>query len=80
MKDIFQMSNKAYDRLKWLCLIFLPAVSVAYSGLSGTWGLPYATEIPATLSVLQIFLGSLLGVSTIAYQRGNLTEGGGADG
>ena len=64
-----KLSDNAYDTLKWLCLIFIPVLSVAYAGLSEIWGLPFATQIPATLSVLQAFLGGLLGVSTITYQR-----------
>lgn len=84
MKDVFRMSDKAYDTLKWLCLIFIPLLSAAYAGLSEIWGFPFSTQIPATLSILQTFLGGLLGVSTIVYQRGSnsLTDitGGGGDG
>lgn len=71
MKQLFCLSNKTYDKLKWACLIFIPAVSVAYSALANTWGLPFGDKIPATLSILEVFLGSLLGVSTAEYRKYN---------
>lgn len=71
MKQLFCLSDKTYDKLKWACLIFIPAVSVAYSALANTWGLPFGDKIPATLSILEVFLGSLLGVSTAEYRKHN---------
>lgn len=71
MKRLFCMSDKAYDRLKWACLVFIPAASVAYSALANTWGLPFGDKIPTTLSIAEVFLGSLLGVSTAEYRKHN---------
>lgn len=73
MKQLFCLSDKTYDKLKWACLIFIPAVSVAYSALANTWGLPFGDKIPATLSILEVFLGSLLGVSTAEYRKHSTT-------
>lgn len=72
MKRLFSLSNTTYDRLKWACLIFIPAVSVAYAALANTWGLPFGDKIPATLSIIEVFLGSLLGVSTAEYRKSNV--------
>ena len=58
-----------YELLKWLCVIFLPALSTAYSALAGIWGLPYADQIPATITVISLFLGAIIGVSSVAYNR-----------
>lgn len=58
-----------YELLKWLCVIFLPALSTAYSALAGIWGLPYAEQIPATITVISLFLGAIIGVSSVAYNR-----------
>ena len=63
------MSNKVYDVLKWIALIFLPALGALYFGLSKIWGLPYGEEIVGTISVIDTFLGALLGVSTVAYNK-----------
>lgn len=61
------LSNKAFDVLKWVCLIVLPACATLWMGLAKIWGLPYGVEIPQTITVIDAFLGALLGVSTIQY-------------
>ena len=58
-----------YELLKWLCVIFLPALSTTYSALAGIWGLPYAEQIPATITAISLFLGAIIGVSSVAYSR-----------
>ncbi|MBQ9346951.1 MAG: hypothetical protein IJT94_06355 [Oscillibacter sp.] len=63
--------DELYDILKWVCLIFLPAFSTAYSALAGIWGLPGAEQIHATVTVISLFLGTLLGVSSAEYNRVN---------
>ena len=62
-------TNKQYDCLKWVALILLPALSACYFGLSQIWGLPYGEEIVGTISVLDAFLGALLGISTNQYNK-----------
>lgn len=63
------LSNKAYDILKWVCIIVLPAIATLYMGLAKIWDLPFETEIPQTITVVDAFLGALLGVSTIQYNK-----------
>lgn len=63
------MSNKCYDVLKWIALIFLPAVGALYFGLARIWSLPFAEEIVGTISVIDTFLGAILGISTIEYNK-----------
>ena len=62
--------NKVYDILKWVALILLPAVGALYFGLSQIWGFPYGEEIVGTLAVIDTFLGALLGISTMNYNKG----------
>lgn len=78
------MPNDLYDALKWLALIGLPALSTAYSALAGIWRLPFAEQIPSTVSVMSLFLGTVLGVSSINYNQttarnGAETEGSNGD-
>lgn len=63
------MSNKFYDVTKWLALIVLPALAVFYEGLAGVWGLPFAEQIPDTIMICDLFLGTLLGVSSANYKK-----------
>lgn len=65
------MSNKTYDILKWIALVMLPAASALYFGLSQVWGLPYGEEIVGTISVIDTFLGALLGISNVNYNKQN---------
>lgn len=68
------MSNKTYDILKWIALVMLPAVGALYFGISQVWGLPYGEEIVGTISVIDTFLGALLGVSTVTYNKQNSVD------
>lgn len=63
------MSNKIYNILKWVCLIALPAVSTLYFALAGIWGFPYGEQIVGTISAIDAFLGCLLGISTVSYNK-----------
>lgn len=64
-----KMSNKVYDILKWIAMIFIPACSALYFGLSQIWGFPYGEEIVGTLAVIDTFLGALLGISSDRYWK-----------
>ena len=59
-----KLNDKIYDVLKWIALICLPALGVAYSALAGVWGWPYADEIARTVNAICVLLGALLGIST----------------
>jgi hypothetical protein len=63
------MSNKTYDILKWIALTVLPAVATLYYALSGIWGLPYGGQVVATITAIDTFLGTLLGISSIQYKK-----------
>ena len=64
-----KMSNKTYDILKWIALVCLPAVGTFYGTLSKIWGLPCGTEIVETVVAIEFFLGALLGISTVQYNK-----------
>ena len=63
------MTNKVYDILKWVALIFLPALGTLYFALSGIWGFPYGEQIVGTITAIDTFLGILLGISTMQYNK-----------
>lgn len=63
------MSNKLYDFLKWLAQIVLPAIATLYFALASIWGLPYGEQIVGTITAIDAFLGAILGVSTISYNK-----------
>lgn len=65
-----KLSNKAYDVLKWIAQILLPAVGTLYFALSGIWGFPYAEAIVGTITAIDTFIGVLLGISSSQYKKG----------
>lgn len=71
------MNNKLYNVLKWIAQIVLPALGTLYFAISQIWGLPLGEEIVGTVTAIDAFLGALLGISTIAYNKKNTenTEG-----
>ena len=66
-----KMSNKAYDILKWIAMVVLPAVATLYFALAGIWGLPFGEQIVGTITALDTFLGVVLGVSSAQYHKAN---------
>ena len=65
------LSNKVYDVLKWIAQYFLPAVGTLYFALAGIWGLPFGEEVVGTVTAVDTFLGVLLGISTMQYNKKN---------
>lgn len=67
-----KLSNKVFDALKWIAQILLPALGTAYVGLAAIWHWPFADEIVKTIMIVDLFLGTLLGISTLQYQTEKL--------
>ena len=63
------ISNKAYDILKYIAQIWLPAVGTLYFALAGIWGFPYGEQIVGTITAIDAFLGAILGISTKMYNK-----------
>lgn len=63
------ISNKTYDILKWIAQIALPALGTLYAALAAIWGFPYGEEIVGTITAVDLFLGTLLGISKAKYDK-----------
>lgn len=64
------LPNKVYDILKWVCLIALPALS-AFVLFMGTDLSAQYELIAKWINGIMMLLGSLIGVSTVQYNRVN---------
>jgi len=64
-----KMSNKVYDVLKEIALVWLPALGTLYFALAKIWSFPYAAEIVGTISAVDVFLGAVLKISTNQYNK-----------
>ena len=63
------MSNKVYDALKYVAQIVLPALGTLYFALAQIWGLPYGEQVVGTITAVDAFLGALLRLTTIKYEK-----------
>lgn len=64
------MSNKTYDKLKFIALKVLPALATLILALGAIWHLPYYEAIAATITAVDTFLGAILGISSKRYAEG----------
>ena len=61
-QSIFSVSNKAYDILKALATIILPAIDALYITLASIWHLGFGAEIDATIQAIIAFINVLMGL------------------
>lgn len=63
------MPNKVYDILKFIAQIVLPALGTLYFAIASIWNLPYGEEIVGTITAIDTFLGTILGISSLNYSK-----------
>lgn len=66
-----KLSDKAYDILKWVVLICIPALATAYVASAAVWGWPLAEEISKSANIICTLIGALIGISTAQYNKEN---------
>lgn len=63
---MIQFSNKAYDVLKYLCLVFSPALCTLITAIAKLYGWD-VTNITGIITAVTFFIGTLIGISTKNY-------------
>lgn len=69
--NAMKLSNKAYDILKWIALVALPALTTFYGVIGATCNVPYTQQVLTIAVAADTCLGSLLGISTSKYNKQN---------
>lgn len=64
-----KLDDKWYDVLKWVAMLFLPALAVLVKTIFAVWSIPLGDQISTTIMALDAFLGAILGISTIRYNK-----------
>ena len=64
-----KLSNINYDVMKWFALVFVPAFEVLLLTVGKIWGIPYYSEIGASVAAFGVFLAAILGVSGRNYYK-----------
>lgn len=59
-------NGKTYDILKFIALLIMPLADLI-AALANIWGLPYGSEIVATLVAVHAFLAAFVKVSSDKY-------------
>lgn len=65
----YLLPDKAYEILKWVALIALPAVAWLVGVVGPQWGLPHCGEIVTTINAVGVFVGALIGVSQLTATK-----------
>ena len=68
-----KLSNKVYDNLKWIALVFIPALITFYGVVGNVLNIPYRDVILTIMGAFDVFLGSLLGITSAQYNK-NIKE------
>ena len=63
------LPSPLYDALKWVAIILLPSSATAYMGLGQVWELYEPAKVVATIAVVSTFLGVILGISNVQYNK-----------
>ena len=63
------MNNKLYDKLKWIALVGLPALTTFYGVIGATCNIPYTQETLTIAVAFDTMLGTMLGISSNSYKK-----------
>lgn len=64
-----KLNNKVYDVMKWITITFLPALITFAGVVMHTLNYEYAEIVLIIAGAFDTFLGAILGISTISYNR-----------
>lgn len=68
------MSNKVYDVLKWITLVFLPAATTFVGVILNTFNIECTDIVLTIMTAVTTFMGAVLGISNINYNKTNKEE------
>jgi uncharacterized membrane protein len=68
------ISNKMYDRLRWLAQLALPAAAALYFALAEIWNLPKPTEVVGTITAVTVFIGAIIGLNAALYNAQKVND------
>lgn len=67
------MSNKAFDALRLVGEIIIPAVATFYAAVGAIWGWPYIEGITGTLAAVTVLIGAIVNGLRRLYNK-NMEE------
>jgi len=67
-----RLSNKAYDVMKWVVQLLIPALITLYGVIGTTCNIPYTEQVLTIAGAVDVFLGTILKISTNIYNKENI--------
>lgn len=64
-----KMKNETYDKVKWLVMIFMPALTALVGGLGKAYGWEMSELAVTTLSLVTAFLGAITIKSSSNFEK-----------
>lgn len=61
----YLIPDKVYLALKWLGLLFMPALAALIGAVGPAWGLPKVDAIVLTINAFGTFIGVIIGASQL---------------
>ena len=68
------MSNRAFDILRLIGELILPALATLYAALGAIWGFPYIEAIVGTIAAVTAFIGAIVNGLRKVYKVYNKKE------
>lgn len=63
------MSNRAFDILRLVGELILPACATLYAALGAIWGFPYIEAIVGTIAAVTAFIGAIVNGLRKVYNK-----------
>ena len=71
-----RLPDKVYDILKWICLIFTPAIITFITTIFTLYNIPNVEIVTGTIAAIATLIGTLIGISTISYKNPKILDAG----
>lgn len=63
------LNNKVYDVMKWITLVFLPALTTLVGVILNCFDVACTDIVLTIMTAITTFLGAILGISNINYKK-----------
>ena len=68
------LPEKVYEWLRWIVIIVIPALITLYGIIGNTCNIPYTDIILTIAGAVDVFLGTIFGISKINYDNAKKLE------
>lgn len=63
------LNDKVYNIIKWILLTVIPALNILIATLCALYGWTWGNIVIGTIDAIAAFVGAIIGVGSIKYQR-----------